>query len=91
MWTELNFSINGIIARLMCRLLEQNRRSTQGQTIGCWVADHGYFLLFESMLDSVLYARDRYLADGGSGGSHLLFTANSLVSQRVGPSKWAAT
>ncbi|KAJ8252077.1 hypothetical protein COCON_G00213890 [Conger conger] len=26
----------------------------------------GYFLLFESMLDSVLYARDRYLADGGS-------------------------
>ncbi|XP_076003137.1 protein arginine N-methyltransferase 3 [Genypterus blacodes] len=26
----------------------------------------GYFLLFESMLDSVLYARDCYLADGGS-------------------------
>ncbi|KAK6472558.1 protein arginine N-methyltransferase 3 [Huso huso] len=26
----------------------------------------GYFLLFESMLDSVLYARDKYLADGGS-------------------------
>ncbi|KAJ8248934.1 hypothetical protein GJAV_G00229340 [Gymnothorax javanicus] len=26
----------------------------------------GYFLLFESMLDSVLYARDRYLAEGGS-------------------------
>uniref|UniRef100_A0A8C5CEZ0 type I protein arginine methyltransferase n=1 Tax=Gadus morhua TaxID=8049 RepID=A0A8C5CEZ0_GADMO len=26
----------------------------------------GYFLLFESMLDSVLYARDLYLADGGS-------------------------
>ncbi|XP_044048095.1 protein arginine N-methyltransferase 3 isoform X1 [Siniperca chuatsi] len=26
----------------------------------------GYFLLFESMLDSVLYARDRYLADTGS-------------------------
>ncbi|XP_051503516.1 protein arginine N-methyltransferase 3-like isoform X2 [Myxocyprinus asiaticus] len=25
----------------------------------------GYFLLFESMLDSVLYARDRYLAEGG--------------------------
>uniref|UniRef100_A0A672QWK1 type I protein arginine methyltransferase n=1 Tax=Sinocyclocheilus grahami TaxID=75366 RepID=A0A672QWK1_SINGR len=25
----------------------------------------GYFLLFESMLDSVLYARDRYLADNG--------------------------
>uniref|UniRef100_A0A9R1SN27 type I protein arginine methyltransferase n=2 Tax=Cyprinus carpio TaxID=7962 RepID=A0A9R1SN27_CYPCA len=25
----------------------------------------GYFLLFESMLDSVLYARDRYLADDG--------------------------
>ncbi|XP_030579979.1 protein arginine N-methyltransferase 3 [Archocentrus centrarchus] len=26
----------------------------------------GYFLLFESMLDSVLYARDLYLTDGGS-------------------------
>ncbi|XP_069021752.1 protein arginine N-methyltransferase 3 [Embiotoca jacksoni] len=26
----------------------------------------GYLLLFESMLDSVLYARDLYLADGGS-------------------------
>ncbi|CAL9701221.1 unnamed protein product [Knipowitschia caucasica] len=26
----------------------------------------GYFLLFESMLDSVLFARDAYLADGGS-------------------------
>ncbi|XP_017282208.1 protein arginine N-methyltransferase 3 [Kryptolebias marmoratus] len=26
----------------------------------------GYFLLFESMLDSVLHARDLYLADGGS-------------------------
>ncbi|XP_055010363.1 protein arginine N-methyltransferase 3-like [Boleophthalmus pectinirostris] len=26
----------------------------------------GYFLLFESMLDSVLFARDLYLADGGS-------------------------
>ncbi|XP_051985085.1 protein arginine N-methyltransferase 3-like isoform X1 [Xyrauchen texanus] len=25
----------------------------------------GYFLLFESMLDSVLFARDRYLAEGG--------------------------
>ncbi|KAI2662901.1 Protein arginine N-methyltransferase 3 [Labeo rohita] len=25
----------------------------------------GYFLLFESMLDSVLYARDRYLAEDG--------------------------
>uniref|UniRef100_A0A8D2LAK3 type I protein arginine methyltransferase n=1 Tax=Varanus komodoensis TaxID=61221 RepID=A0A8D2LAK3_VARKO len=26
----------------------------------------GYFLLFESMLDSVIYARDMYLAEGGS-------------------------
>ncbi|XP_036442269.1 protein arginine N-methyltransferase 3 [Colossoma macropomum] len=26
----------------------------------------GYFLLFESMLDSVLFARDMYLAEGGS-------------------------
>lgn len=34
----------------------------------------GYFLLFESMLDSVLYARDLYLADTGSGWSHLLLT-----------------
>lgn len=25
----------------------------------------GYFLLYESMLDSVLWARDRYLAPGG--------------------------
>ena len=25
----------------------------------------GYFLLFESMLDTVLWARDRYLAPGG--------------------------
>ena len=25
----------------------------------------GYFLLFEGMLDSVLYARDRLLAEGG--------------------------
>lgn len=28
----------------------------------------GYFLLFEGMLDSVIYARDRYLKPGG----HLL-------------------
>ncbi|XP_025055461.1 protein arginine N-methyltransferase 3 isoform X3 [Alligator sinensis] len=28
--------------------------------------DKGYFLLFESMLDSVIYAKDRYLAEGGS-------------------------
>ncbi|XP_070313394.1 protein arginine N-methyltransferase 3 isoform X5 [Odocoileus virginianus] len=27
----------------------------------------GYFLLFESMLDSVLYAKNKYLAKGGSG------------------------
>ncbi len=40
MWTKLNFSINGIIPRLMCRLLEQNMRSTQGQTSGCRAADH---------------------------------------------------
>ena len=25
----------------------------------------GYFLLYESMLDSVLWARDKYLVDGG--------------------------
>ena len=25
----------------------------------------GYFLLYESMLDTVIYARDRYLAEGG--------------------------
>ena len=25
----------------------------------------GYFLLYESMLDSVIWARDKYLADGG--------------------------
>lgn len=27
----------------------------------------GYFLLFESMLDSVLYARDKYMKTGGAG------------------------
>ena len=26
----------------------------------------GYFLLFESMLDTVLYARDRFLKPGGA-------------------------
>jgi len=26
----------------------------------------GYFLLYESMLDSVIWARDKYLAPGGS-------------------------
>jgi protein arginine N-methyltransferase 1 len=25
----------------------------------------GYFLLYESMLDSVLWARDKYLVEGG--------------------------
>ncbi|GLD51170.1 protein arginine N-methyltransferase 3 [Lates japonicus] len=53
----------------MCRLLEQNMRSAQGQTFGMLGGrphGHGYFLLFESMLDSVLHARDLYLADGGS-------------------------
>ena len=29
----------------------------------------GYFLLFESMLDTVLYARDKYLTNGGMGRS----------------------
>jgi len=29
----------------------------------------GYFLLYESMLDSVLFARDKYLAPGGRGNS----------------------
>lgn len=33
----------------------------------------GYFLLFESMLDSVLYARDMYLAEGGSGKSVFVY------------------
>ncbi|XP_071617817.1 protein arginine N-methyltransferase 3 isoform X2 [Heliangelus exortis] len=28
--------------------------------------DKGYFLLFESMLDSVIYAKGKYLAEGGS-------------------------
>ena len=30
----------------------------------------GYFLLFESMLDSVLYARDKYLKPDGVGKSY---------------------
>ena len=51
MWTKLNFSINGIIPRLMCRLLEQNTRSTQGQTSGCWVTGHmGTSLVSQSRL-----------------------------------------
>lgn len=29
----------------------------------------GYFLLFESMLDTVLVARDRFLKPGGCGKS----------------------
>uniref|UniRef100_A0A8C2RP65 type I protein arginine methyltransferase n=1 Tax=Capra hircus TaxID=9925 RepID=A0A8C2RP65_CAPHI len=32
----------------------------------------GYFLLFESMLDSVLYAKNKYLAKGGSGEYKIL-------------------
>ena len=29
----------------------------------------GYFLLYEAMLDSVLFARDKYLAPGGKVGT----------------------
>lgn len=32
-----------------------------------FLSAQGYFLLFESMLDSVLYAKSKYLAKGGSG------------------------
>ncbi len=34
----------------------------------------GYFLLFESMLDTVLYARDKYLVQGGVGKLKLVPT-----------------
>lgn len=34
----------------------------------------GYFLLYESMLDTVIYARDRYLAEGG-----LIFPDNAKI------------
>lgn len=51
MWTKLNFSINGIIPRLMCCLLEQNTRSIQGQTSGCWLTGHvGTSLVSQSRL-----------------------------------------
>lgn len=33
-WTKLHFSINGIIPWLMCRPVEHNTRSTQGQSRG---------------------------------------------------------
>ena len=34
----------------------------------------GYFLLYESMLDTVIYARDRYLVEGG-----LIFPDNAKI------------
>ena len=34
----------------------------------------GYFLLYESMLDTVIYARDNFLADGG-----LIFPDNAKI------------
>ncbi len=43
----------------------------------------GYFLLFESMLDSVLYARDLYLADTGSGRSHFVLAIQFKVARRI--------
>ncbi|CAL8404836.1 unnamed protein product [Boreogadus saida] len=47
----------------------------------------GYFLLFESMLDSVLYARDLYLADGGS--AHKSDTGRPPVSSpALPPGSW---
>jgi hypothetical protein len=42
----------------------------------------GYFLLFEGMLDSVLYARDRYLAKGKSYHSVVGF-AKALILRFV--------
>lgn len=51
----------------------------------CFLLSQGYFLLFESMLDSVLYARDCYLADGGSGRSHKgqITSALALVEDKM--------
>lgn len=43
----------------------------------------GYFLLFESMLDSVLHARDLYLADGGSGRSHIAPVQILLITKDI--------
>lgn len=51
----------------------------------------GYFLLYESMLDTVLYARNRWLAPGGAGRrtgrGKLTGTSLSLTiqSQMVSP------
>uniref|UniRef100_A0A8C7XJX8 type I protein arginine methyltransferase n=1 Tax=Oryzias sinensis TaxID=183150 RepID=A0A8C7XJX8_9TELE len=44
----------------------------------------GYFLLFESMLDSVVYARDLYLSDGGSGRWQIL-QEDSYLRERLCP------
>ena len=43
----------------------------------------GYFLLRESMLDSVLVARDRFLQPGGSLFPRLLPVSQNLLSVRV--------
>lgn len=60
-------------------------------SLRCWnsnvyfLSSQGYFLLFESMLDSVLYARDLYLADGGSGRSrtYSVLYHKIKVAQRI--------
>ncbi|XP_033624740.1 protein arginine N-methyltransferase 3-like [Asterias rubens] len=44
----------------------------------------GYFLLFESMLDTVLYARDKYLTNGGMVYPDLCTLSLVAVSDTVG-------
>ena len=39
----------------------------------------GYFLLFESMLDSVLYARNKYLAPNGVSAKQIVYLPDSLI------------
>jgi len=46
------------LRELMCAQVEQ-----VDVIVSEWM---GYFLLYESMLDSVIWARDKYLAPGGS-------------------------
>ena len=39
----------------------------------------GYALLYESMLDTVIYARDRWLAPGGRGARLELLSSKELL------------
>ena len=44
-----------------------------------WFSFQGYFLLFESMLDTVLFARDKWLKSAGCGKTFLGFELISFA------------